>query len=397
MTRNATGGKFSAAYLLFTKDVVRWAGGRAGTLRGITVTGDFVRSDANGRPGEGDRSIVWLYDAIKRHVVRACGLPVNLLAARWCSELHACVEAARPVEQADAWWAAVYSELPPDSALEQVLLARLDGQFVVGNELPPYLIRQLNRFGIPWLDLRIHPVRFLDDLLFAANASSAETQQALVQDSVAEDVVFAAAGLVEAMCRYTTDCTLPTGTLLVVGQRTMDSTQIIGGRFFDALENADAVATICADYPAALLKPHPYGGQHSLLLAAAAAPNAVGVTSDNLYRLLSQEQITAILTVNSSAAYEARYFDKRIHTLAPLPVGIAWRGQNGGSGHYASLDQQVFSTDFWRMVLAPHTPVSAPDGARLPHKPNRLRIAHDSFWNFQEIDSDRIPSGATAV
>ena len=54
MTRNATGGKFSAAYLLFTKDVVRWAGGRAGTLRGITVTGDFVRSDANGRPGEGD-------------------------------------------------------------------------------------------------------------------------------------------------------------------------------------------------------------------------------------------------------------------------------------------------------------------------------------------------------
>jgi hypothetical protein len=28
---------------------------------------------------------------------------------------------------------------------------------------------------------------------------------------------------------------------------------------------------------------------------------------------------------------------------------------------------------------------------RLPPKPNRLRIALDSFWNFQEIDTDRIP------
>jgi hypothetical protein len=28
---------------------------------------------------------------------------------------------------------------------------------------------------------------------------------------------------------------------------------------------------------------------------------------------------------------------------------------------------------------------------RLRPKPNRLRIALDSFWNYQEIDTDRIP------
>jgi hypothetical protein len=33
---------------------------------------------------------------------------------------------------------------------------------------------------------------------------------------------------------------------------------------------------------------------------------------------------------------------------------------------------------------------------RLRPKPNRLRIALDSFWNFQEIDTDRIPRGAIA-
>jgi hypothetical protein len=31
---------------------------------------------------------------------------------------------------------------------------------------------------------------------------------------------------------------------------------------------------------------------------------------------------------------------------------------------------------------------------RLAPKPNRLRIALDSFWNFNEIDTDRVPRRA---
>ena len=366
-------------------------------VRGVTVTGDFVRSDRDGRPGEGDRSIVWLFNAIKRQVSRASFLPVHLLTARDCAELGRWVESARPPQDADRYWAAVYDDLPMDAALERTLLPRLQGRFVVGNELPPYLRRLLDRLGTPWLDLRIHPVRFLDDLLFAAGASEPETRHALLGMAVPEDHVYAAAGLIEAMCRYTADCGLPAETLLVVGQRTMDSSQIVAGRFFDALERRAEVGAICAGYRAVLLKPHPYGGQHSLLLAAAAAPNALGVTADNLYRMLAQAEIASVLTVNSSVAYEARYFDKRIHTLAPLPVRIAWRGGRDEADTCASLDDRVLSGDFWRVVLAPHASVSPCDGARLPPKPNRLRIALDSFWNFQEIDTNRIPTAAVSL
>jgi hypothetical protein len=381
-------------------------------LSGVTVTGDFVRSDGQGRPGEGDRSIVWLFDAVKRQIARAGALPVSLLTARSCAELHRWVERARPPEQADAYWAAVYHDLPLDAALEEILLPRLRRQFVVGHELPPYLLRLLDRLDVPYLDLRIHPVRFLDDLLFAARASNMQTQGALLRMAVPEDNVYAAAGLLEAMCRYTTDCSLPAETLLVVGQRTMDSSQItggassqitggdssqiVGGTFFDAWEHRAEVAAICAEYQAVLLKPHPYGGAHSLLVAAAAAPNA-RATSDNVYRLLTQAQVTAVLTVNSSVAYEAGYFDKRVRTLAPLQMRIAWRGGRCEADTHASIDDKVFCSDFWRVVLEPHAPVGPCDGARLPPKPNRLRIAHDSFWNFQEVDTDRIPGGPVSL
>ena len=61
------------------------------------------------------------------------------------------------------------------------------------------------------------------------------------------------------------------------------------------------------------------------------------------------------------------------------------------AGSHAALDDLVLTPDFWRTVLAPHTRVTPMDGMRLPPKPNRLRIALDSFWSYQQIDTDRIP------
>ncbi|MDR3534584.1 MAG: hypothetical protein P4L90_28980 [Rhodopila sp.] len=115
---------------------------------------------------------------------------------------------------------------------------------------------------------------------------------------------------------------------------------------------------------------------------------------DNVYRMLSLPQIGGVLTVNSGLAHEARYFGKPVHALAPQPIRPAWRGAAPDAGSHASLDDVVLTPDFWRIVLAPHTSVTPADGMRLRPKPNRLRIALDSFWNYQEIDTDRIPRPA---
>jgi hypothetical protein len=141
-----------------------------------------------------------------------------------------------------------------------------------------------------------------------------------------------------------------------------------------------------------VLKPHPQDRHHSLLEVAAGSPTGViGVIDDNVYRMLSLPQISAVLTVNSGLAHEAPYFGKRVHALAPLSIRLAWRGAAPDETAHASLDDVVLTPDFWRVVLAPHTSVTPTDGMRLRPKPNRLRIALDSFWNYQEIDTDRIP------
>ncbi len=344
-----------------------------------------------------DAPIVWLYNAVKRQVLMACGLPVSVLSTRQLPGLAAALMAERPAEQAALHWAGAFDLISDRSVFDRHVAPRLRRQFCIGYELPPYLIAEFDAAAIPYIDVRIHPVRFLDDLLFAVRGPDAGTMLELFRMSVTESEVIATAGLREAMCQMISESSLPEDTMLVLGQRPMDATQIIDGRFYDAAEQADEIAALCNSHRAVLLKPHPEEREHSLLLVASGvARNVIGVTDDNLYRLLSLPQVTAVLTVNSSAAHEAPYFGKQLHALAPLRVRFGWRGDMTDPDQYASLDDCVLTPDFWRTVLAPHMPVTPADGVRLAAKPNRLRIALDSFWNFQEIDTDRIPGRKAA-
>ena len=354
-------------------------------IDGAVVVGDLLRPDGSGRPGGTDRPTIWLWNAIKRQIYLACGLPSEVLTT---AALTAWIETLRPQAEADAYWASVHERFPSAAPITQHLRQR----FCVGYELPPWLTRVLDAQGVPYIDLRLHPVRFLDDLLFAVRASHPDTQAALLAMAVHESEVIATAGLREAMCRFISEANVPDNTLLVAGQRRFDSTQIVDGGFFDAVPQAAEIHAICARYPAVVLKPHPLDSHHSLLAVASAAPTRViGVIDDNVYRMLSLPQISAVLTVNSGLAHEAPYFGKIVHTLSPLPIRLCWRGAARDPDAHASLDDIVLTPDFWRTVLAPHTRVTAADGMRLPPKPNRLRIALDSFWNYQQIDTDRVP------
>ena len=366
-------------------------------IKGAIVVGDLLRPQVSGHPGGVDRQTLWLWNAIKRQVHLACGLPVERLTTADVPALCGWIESLRSPADADAWWASVYRCLPCSEALDRLVTKRLRGRFCVGYELPPWLVRLLEAHGVPYVDLRLHPIRFMDDLLFAVRASCPDTQAALPTMAVHESEVLATAGLREAMCRYISEARVPDNTLIAIGQRRFDSTQILGGGFFDAHEMTGEIHALCGDYAGVILKPHPLDRHHSLLEVAATAPTRVlGVINDNTYRMMALPQVAAILTVNSGVAYEAPYFGKRVHTLAPLQMRLGWRGAQPDAAVHASLDDVVLTPDFWRVVLAPHTPVSAPDGMRLRPKPNRLRIAFDSFWNFQEIDTDRIPRPASA-
>ena len=126
-------------------------------IEAVAVVGDLLRPDGRGRPGGVDRPTLWLFNAIKRQLYLAAGLPVEPLITAGLPELRGCIEALRPAEAADAHWASIYAALPASDPLASLVIERLRRRFCVGYELPPWLVQLLDDALVPYLDLRLHP------------------------------------------------------------------------------------------------------------------------------------------------------------------------------------------------------------------------------------------------
>src|SRR5579859_4273795 len=135
-------------------------------IHGVTVIGDVLRPDGRGQPGGVDRATVWLFDAIKRQLRLAGGLPIDVMTAGDWPALRTWLDSLRPPEAAHRYWAGAYERLPLSAVAETILMPRLQHRFCIGYELPPWLHKLLQQTGVPYVDVRLHPVRFLDDLLF---------------------------------------------------------------------------------------------------------------------------------------------------------------------------------------------------------------------------------------
>ena len=364
-------------------------------IHGVTVLGDILRPNAEGAPGGVDGQIAWLHLALRYQVQAACGLAPKLLSPTECPTLHGLLAAERSPANAAAYWAARHAAPLPSSPIRDLLEERLEGQFCIGYELPPYLTLLLDALCVPYLDLRIHPVRFLDDLLFAARPSDPRMAAPIAEWATPRSLAWNSAGLYQAAARLRPDAQIRPGTLLVIGQRPSDATQVAGGDFFRAAAIRNTLKRLLPAETPILLKDHPSGERHSLLAEVATARPDAQFTDRGIYRLLADPAIGHVLTVNSSVAYEAAFFDKKVTTLLPLPIRLAWRGDATRRRTHVTIGDAFLNTDFWRGMLVPYTAVTTKDGFRLPSQRNRLRVALGEFWGFRDTDLSQqsAPSG----
>ena len=86
---------------------------------------------------------------------------------------------------------------------------------------------------------------------------------------------------------------------------------------------------------------------------------------------------------------EAAFFGKRTHYVYSPATEVRYRGDAADGGHW-SVHSEFLAPDLWRDLLAPVVAATGKDGDVAPAKPNRLRIALQSFWGYDQIDADTL-------
>ncbi len=360
-------------------------------FRRIVVTGDCLRADAGGPSlGAINTQTEWLFRLLRPQLRLATGLEPEVLLTGTDRGIDAAAfYADLGIHDPLRGWPRVYSDPSLVPAVVEAFRPHLQGAVCIGFELPEYLRTALDRLDVPYIDLWVHPVRFLDDLMLAVGSSHPKADRAVGRYSLSEDVVWATAGLRQATAVHLPRPDLPDGTLLIAGQAMHDKSQIWRGEFFDPTPHAATVAGWASGYSAVVIKPHPVAREHPLLTLAAKLFPAAATVDGTVYTYLADDRVAGLGAVNSSAAEEARYFGKRTHTLIPPVLRTCYR-ERPVTGAYHSILDSFLEPDFWRATLGPFFRVTRADGFRIPPKANRLRVALNSFWGFNKIDSDLV-------
>ncbi|WP_159997726.1 hypothetical protein [Roseomonas sp. 18066] len=353
----------------------------------IIVTGDFLRPvDRQFRPSQNE-NIRWFHRLLRGHLARASGLPVQCLHWGEGVKPEPFFEAFE-AEPSALGWASFYTTDRAPAAVLDALEARFGRSLVVGFELAEWCKQAFTCLGIPFVDLNIHPIRFLPDVFFAAQTNDPEIFAALLQHHSDPDSFYGWADLLAATAiKFAPELVLESPVLLV-GQTRVDRSLVRHGALLDFTDFAVEVEKLLLREGRLAFKPHPYNPGDFGLFTAGVPFRRVQMVKANAYALLAHEDLQEVVGVSSSLIAEAPYFGKRATFLHQSPFDLAGSRQQAAQRQHLSLVERVNDADFWRDVLAPKIAVTAKDGWRFPLPPNSLRISLRNFWGYNELSTD---------
>ena len=359
------------------------------TFNRVVITGDLLRlvPMGGGRWGSGSgRNIRWLWSLLAP-AMAAAGYPARMLS--WdpamdpregdIFETPAFYAKHRTPMSPNGWARLIGADvaLPEDAWAD--LLHSLKDALVIVWELPDSMRIALDRAGIPYVNIVVSPIRFLDDLVFALQTNVPGLHALLLRRQFNPDEISRQVALIRAKTAWMNKPEqMPPGTALVLGQMDFDRALLsANGDNTHLGYHIDRLHRLCCEHPLVLYKPHPYAHPDSISQKVMTHLPAVRWTKANLYHLLCQPEIERVVALNSSGLAEAEHFGKTTEWLtAPLYTFGTELGQ------LVPQDSQWIEPWFWRTAL---TGAAAPETTP-PPAPNRLRRSVNADWGYGFIE-----------
>lgn len=360
------------------------AGGFWMTFQRIIITGDILRVDSSGAAGNQSTAIRWLHALLKYPIKIATGLEAEILTIDDfrlnIDKIYAHIRTAPSVDA----WASLFDEMPVD--LSDIFISELSDALVIGWELPRSLCDALKNANITYIELSVHPVRFMDDILISARSNSPTIDDALLSQSLSEQDCYIQAGLISAFfIRRTTPRDEPYA--LFAAQTKVDRSLIKDGKLLSQNWIADELLAQLPQGMPLLLKDHPIQPSDELFRRLRSAGVNVQRIGGTIYRQFSDRRLTSIYTVSSSAGLEAQYFGHQTKYLYRPCFDIVFSGQPHDMvrDKFKSIDARVISPNFWRDILSATIDTTPIEPETNLSRPDLLRATLNFHWGFGEI------------
>lgn len=294
----------------------------------------------------------------------------------------------------DSSWASGYEQIDATFAATLQEVIRSD-VLVVGYELTPGLINFFDEKAIPWLDLRISPVRFLPDLLIAVRTSLPDVQNELSRYSICASEIRNNASQSIASARYREryhrmdnhNGAVGSPITYIIGQTPHDASLVEGGQFIRLSDYKDQLVSLLHDKEVAYL-PHPSAPTWHRAEDCAFLRQIIekfSVSGIALYDAFSSEREAEFIGLSSGSLQEAAFFGRKTTMLHRSVCPLRYPDSNiHDTSAYWQIPFQIFSDPAFLKLLSGEKPNIEPIPLnRITN--NALRKLHDVWWGYAEV------------
>ena len=365
----------------------------------VIISGDITRPFPAGPLYQSatKNNIRWLY-ALLKQPLEQCNLKVSTLA--WDENLSGndnffdtpalYQQLGKPLNFS-SWASIVSSESVPEALLE-TLREPVAQALVIGYEMPAVITNALKMLGTPFIDIVLHPMRFLPDLLFSFRTNIADYHQkfkhyAFDMAQAEQQVRLLLAK--NAWMKKPDGVNIPPGSAIVLEQVSVDISVVQpDGRFSTLEDHVARLHEIVSEHPAVFLKPHPYTLNPASIRRITSLFPVITPCNANFYHLMMQPEIEKVIALNSSGLIEANAFGKQAENLIPFKYLHAedFSPEEGNPGSLIPLNDSWLQPQFWKRLFDE----SDEPASIIPNpcwQPNRLRHAMNADWGYQFLSN----------
>nr|VFK10870.1 MAG: hypothetical protein BECKLPF1236A_GA0070988_100453 [Candidatus Kentron sp. LPFa]VFK27305.1 MAG: hypothetical protein BECKLPF1236C_GA0070990_100453 [Candidatus Kentron sp. LPFa] len=272
-----------------------------------------------------------------------------------------------PVEWLGIWQSSLRQR--SDKHLDELELTT--NTAIVGFELPNEDLAYLNKKNISWVNLAIHPLRFLNDLHFDVSASF-DFDPKNIQSST-EEIEFCANMLRIKYSSSTTNRRKHHNTLAIFGQEPFDRSIYFDGEFMLLDKYINKLDELAKEHDKVIYKPHPFNTNKTVDRFIYDRYSAEYPIDNNPYRLILSGEISTSCAISSSIISEASVLG--LHSIYLEPRAKRF---SSPINYRRLLDNQ----EFWVTgLLSQSKPIDWT--ALSANVPEQLLRESFSYWGFR--------------
>lgn len=351
----------------------------------ILICSDFLMTCDT----EQDNNIIWLFDFINRPLYQATHRNVY----KFSSGKNGSIKIDREIFfsksniQCDSFKKQFFYNADEITIKSKEYLKSLfkDDDILICYELSEQTKSILSSIRVNFIDIWLHPIRYMDDVLFGINSNNEKVNAELKNFNIPPETYYLYADRLKVQNyrghRRSKSIVEPNSALFV-GQTLFDKAIFSNGKMLSLLDFKKKFEHVTEKYKHVYYSRHPFvkDGDSEILDYIKKFRN-VSINNDPAYHLLASKELKYVFSISSSVVHEAKYFGKESEFLYKPVIEI---GDN--NSQYISVMHEIYYSHFWSSILSPICPTQQVLEVSYFCGKDKTRDALSFYWGYRNID-----------